>query len=75
MNFSSGSIKFYCVGCEITFSCVDEKGKAVCPKCKCSRGDNFNQISKNSLRCVACSCLFTYGYVIGEKIRCPNNCI
>lgn len=66
--------KFFCSWCVLTFSGVDGKGKAICPKCKRSRGDNFNQVSANSVSCLKCSCHFTYSIGSEKKISCPNNC-
>jgi hypothetical protein len=73
MNHANGSDKFYCGNCGLTFSYVNENRKAVCPVCKHSRDDNFNQVGIKMIKCLSCHCVFTYSNE--QKITCPNNCI
>ena len=62
--------KFYCPRCKISFSTVDEKGKAKCPICKYVRNDNFNQLSANTFKCLTCDAVFTKNP--GQEIACQN---
>jgi len=62
--------KFYCPACRISFSTVSGEGKAKCPICKRVREDNFNQLSANAFKCLACNAIFTKNPE--QEIACHN---
>jgi DNA-directed RNA polymerase subunit RPC12/RpoP len=62
--------KFYCPKCKISFSTMNENGKAKCPICKHTREDNFNQLSANAFKCLTCKAVFTKNPE--QEITCQN---